>query len=125
VKLVRVYTGEDNESHFEEQPLDFGETGRTAPQLSDGVSITFAERKEGAFSDFHHGPERQYVFYLTCTVEIGAGDGSKVVMEPGDVLLAQDNTGHGHTSRVLASGVCAFVRLNPLRRAAIEERSRP
>ena len=113
MKLVRVYTGEDNESHFEVQSLDFGETGRTAPQLSDGVSITFAERKEGNFSDFHHGPERQYVFYLSCTVEIGTGDGSKTVMEPGDVLLAQDATGHGHTSRVLRSGVCAFVRLNP------------
>ena len=25
MKLVRIYTGDDNESHIEEQPIDFAE----------------------------------------------------------------------------------------------------
>ena len=49
--------------------------------------------------------------YLTARVEIGLGDGSSVVMEPGDVLQAEDTTGHGHTSNVLQGGMCMVVRL--------------
>ena len=73
--------------------------------------MTFVHRADGSFSDFHTPPQRQYVLYLTAAVEIGLGDGSSVVMEPGDVLLAEDTTGHGHTSRVRQGGICAFVPL--------------
>ena len=74
--------------------------------------MSFAQRVEGSFSDFHNPPRRQYVLYLTASVELGLGDGSSVVMEPGDVLLAEDTTGRGHTSRVLLGGMCAVVPLS-------------
>ena len=51
--------------------------------------------------------------YLTARVEIGLGDGSSVVMEPGDILQAEDTTGRGHTSHVLQEGICMVVRLKP------------
>jgi hypothetical protein len=51
------------------------------------------------------------VLYLTASVEIGLGDGSSKVMEAGDVLLANDTAGRGHTSRVVTGGLCAFVPL--------------
>ena len=35
------------------------------------------------------------------------------VMDPGDVLLAEDTTGRGHSSRVLKGGMCAVVRIDP------------
>ena len=34
-------------------------------------------------------------------VELETGDGSKRVLGPGDVLLAEDTTGLGHISRAL------------------------
>ena len=113
MKLVRVYTGDDAESHLEELPLEFRERGRTEAILSDGVALSFAERTAGDFADFHNGPERQYVFYLTCTVEIACGDGSTVQLGDGDVLFEEDDSGRGHSTRVLESGVCAFARLTP------------
>ena len=65
------------------------------------------------FSDFHNAPRLQYVIYLTASVEIGLGDGSSTVMEPGDVLRAEDVTGHVHTSTVRQG---RRLRLRPDRR---------
>ena len=111
MKRIRVFTGADNESHLEELALDLTEREgtRTAPQATS--SISFAERPEGSFIDFHNAPRRQYVLYLTASVEIGVGDGTTLVMDPGDALLAEDVSGRGHTSRVVRGGVCAFVPL--------------
>ena len=110
MKFVRVYTGSDGRSHFEQRTFEFeGDDGYTSVEQTHGVS--FAERPEGGFIDFHNAPRRQYVLYLTASVELDAGDGSTVLMAPGDVLLAEDTTGRGHTSSVKQGGMCAFVRL--------------
>jgi hypothetical protein len=109
MKFIRTYTGPDSESHYEEQKLTFDAgTKRTAPQGSKHVQ--FYERHIG-FRDFHTAPRRQYLLYLTAQVELGFGDGSTVRMEPGDVLLVEDLTGRGHSSRVIKAGLCAVVAL--------------
>lgn len=116
MKLVRVYTGEDQESHLEimdHVELDYVERDNTRTAVVGVTGAQFAMRNDGAFSDYHNAPRRQYVMYLTASVEIGLGDGSTHVMEPGDVLLAEDKTGRGHTSRVVQGGMCAIVRIEP------------
>ena len=112
-KLVHLYTGDDEESHHEELPFDFAEGDGTRTAMQGATGVRFVQRVDGSFSDFHNAPRRQYVLYLTAGVEVGFGDGSTVLMEPGDVLLAEDLTGRGHTSRVREGmgGVCAFVPL--------------
>jgi hypothetical protein len=112
MKRVRIFTGTNGESNIEEQPIDFSESeGSTMTGAQRAESISFFNRVKGAFDDFHRAPRRQYVFYLTARVEIGLGDGSSVIMEPGDVLWAEDTRGRGHTSRVLGAGLCAIVAL--------------
>lgn len=116
MKLVRVYTGDDNESHLDikdESELNYTERDGTRTAVEGVTGALFAIRKDGSFSDFHNAPRRQYVIYLTASVEIGLGDGSKHMMNPGDVLLAEDTTGHGHSSRVVKGGMCAIVRIDP------------
>lgn len=115
MKVVRSYTGDDGESHVqvtEQASLPFVERDGTRTPLVEVVGAEFAHRKLG-FLDFHPAPRRQYMVYLTARVEIGLGDGSAVVMEPGDVLQAEDTTGRGHTSHVLQEGICMVVRLEP------------
>jgi hypothetical protein len=75
--------------------------------------VTFVHRREGALTDFHPAPRRQFVFYLSTGVELTVGDGSSVLMDPGDVLIAEDTAGRGHISRVRAGmgGICAFIPL--------------
>jgi hypothetical protein len=114
MKLVRVYTGDDGESHLDitdEADFTYVERDGTRTAVEAVTGAQFAMRKDGSFSDFHNAPRRQYMIYLTASVEIGLGDGSSHVMGPGDVLLAEDTTGRGHSSRVVKGGMCAIVRI--------------
>lgn len=113
MKLVRIYTGDDGESHVE--PMDqsefpYAERDGTRTEPIPAASVQFAYRKPG-FIDFHPAPRRQYMVYLTASVEIGLGDGSSILMDPGDVLQAEDTTGRGHTSTIRQEGMCMVVRL--------------
>lgn len=102
--IVRLYSGPDGESHFEELAPAFArnETGERSPlQATEGVS--FGRAQPGSFMDWHPAPRKQYVITLSGQVEIGIGDGTVRRFGPGDVMLADDLTGHGHTTRVIGS----------------------
>lgn len=111
MKFVRVYTGDDGESHVEILQPSFSERNGTRTALEVASGVTFTQRPEGGFIDYHPAPQLQYVLYLTASVEVGLGDGSSILMEAGDVLRAEDTTGHGHTSTIRRAGLCAFVPL--------------
>ena len=101
MQVVRIYTGDDGESHFEELDLPFeavAHAERTAAQ--NASSVTFSRTQPGTFSDWHTAPRRQYVITLEGQMEVGLGDGTKRIFNPGDVLLADDLTGRGHTTAV-------------------------
>ena len=101
MQVVRIYTGDDGESHFEELDLPFeavANAERTAAQ--NAGSISFSRTQPGNFIDWHPAPRRQYVITLEGQAEIGLGDGTKRIFNPGDVLLADDLTGRGHTTAV-------------------------
>ena len=112
-KLVRIYAGSDFQSHIEHLDFEFEEHEGTRTFARAVSEVTFVHRRDGAFTDFHPAPRRQFVFYLSAGVELTVGDGSSVLMDPGDVLIAEDTTGRGHTSRVRPGmgGVCAFIPL--------------
>ena len=104
MKVVRIYSGDDGESHVEEFELPYekvADSERTAMQSATGIQ--FRRAAPGTFHDFHLAPRRQYVITLEGQVEIGLGDGSKHIFNAGDVELADDLTGHGHTTRVVGS----------------------
>jgi uncharacterized cupin superfamily protein len=100
VAIVRLYTGDDGESHFEELTL---ESHPELTSLQPATGIVFRWMEPGYFSDWHHAPRRQFVFTLAGEMEIGLGDGTKRRFGLGDVLVAEDLTGRGHTMRVSSS----------------------
>ncbi len=102
MKITRIYTGDDGESHFEdiEVPLvDRGGSIGSISKLEGATGILFRETKGDYDFDFHNAPRRQYVINLDAAVEIETGDGTKRVLGPGEILLAEDTTGRGHISR--------------------------
>ena len=102
--IVRLYTGPDNQSHFEEiRPAFAPAEGAERTAFEDTEGVSFGRFQPGYFSDWHNAPRRQYVVTLAGEVEIGLGDGSVRKFVTGDVLLAEDLTGHGHTTRVVGS----------------------
>jgi hypothetical protein len=114
MKQVHIFTGDDNESHIEiteATDFDYPERNGTRTERLSATNTQFFSRTAGPIGPFHNASQRQYMFYLTAQVEIGLGDGSTVMMNPGDVLLAEDTTGHGHSSHVIKGGMCALVGL--------------
>jgi len=68
-------------------------------KLEGATGVLFRETDGDYDFDFHNAPRRQYVINLDASVEIETGDGSKRVLGPGEILLAEDTTGRGHISR--------------------------
>ena len=101
MKIVRVYAGDDGESHFEE--LTPEQMAEIANRLGTG-DINLNRRPSPTFSDYHTAPRRQYVVGLEGTGEFETADGTKVQMGPGDILVAEDLSGHGHIARSLGEG---------------------
>ena len=111
--VVRVYTGEDGESHFEDVPIgleDRGLGGRISGLIR-GSGVMFREVDATYDLDFHNAPRRQFVVNLTGSVDITVGDGTVRRLGPGEILLAEDTTGRGHKSAAVDGQprTCLFV----------------
>ena len=98
MKIIRVFSGDDGESRFED--VTHEEMAKIVNRLGDGA-ITLSNRPSPSFSDYHTAPRRQYVVFLSGTPEFECADGTKVRMAPGDILVAEDLSGHGHIARSL------------------------
>ncbi len=96
MQIVRVYSGADGESHFEDLTPD--QLAGIVARIGDGP-VNLNRRPSPSFSDYHTAPRRQYVVNLSGTAEFETADGSKRRLVPGDVLVAEDLTGHGHIAR--------------------------
>ncbi len=113
--IVRVYTGDDGESHFEDVEVPLGEEGRGGrlSEMVDAHGVIFRETGGDYDLDFHHAPRRQYVVNLSGSVEITVGSGESRVIGPGEILLAEDTTGRGHKSSAVGREPrrCLFIPL--------------
>jgi len=94
IRAFKLYTGSDNASHVLEGTI--AEQDRT-----DVIAIHFKETPAHSSYDWHPDPEPQYVITLSGTLEFSTRDGETFVVRPGDVLLAEDNTGTGHRWRLI------------------------
>ena len=100
IKMTRIYTGTDGQSHAEEMELKL--TG-TATEMFKATGIQFRRTPPGTFSDWHVGPRRQFVITLSGRGEIGLSGGGTVELVPGRIELIEDTTGKGHTTRAVGS----------------------
>ena len=94
--IVRIYTGQDGQTHFEDLPQPTEEIHNV--DASGGRQPHVPPFRCGLLSDWHTAPRRQYIFILEGQMEIGIGDGTTRRFGPGDVVLADDLTGQGHTT---------------------------
>ena len=98
--ITRLYTGEDGESHFEELDMEVGEY--PWGELKDATGVMFRHDEPGTFIDWHVAPRRQFIITLSGEVEIGLGDGTLRRFGAGQVMLADDLTGRGHTTHAVS-----------------------
>ena len=103
IPIIRLYTGEDGESHFETTTMDMHAHGDvvTMSDLMDCHEVQFAETSSGGGYDWHTAPRRQFVITLSGTLEFENRAGDTQLIKPGDILLAEDTTGGGHKWRLV------------------------
>ncbi len=98
--FLRVYTGDDGQSHFEDLDLLPSNLERSVAQAA--ANLTFGRSVDGNFHDFHNAPRRQYAIFMSGgQMEVGIGNGTVRRFGPGDAVLFEDLTGQGHTSRTV------------------------
>jgi len=98
--ITRVYSGDDGQSHFED--LDITDHP-DLDSLTKVTSIRFRIGEPGNFSDWHRESRRNYIITLSGEGELGLGDGTSCRFGPGQVMLVEDLTGQGHTTRVTST----------------------
>ena len=104
---VRLFTDEQGESHFQEIESDLYRV-----DFADGIPPLFVSEDVGASAVYffgapggweagwHPSSGRHLFAVLTGVWEVSASDGETRTFSKGDVLLVEDTTGKGHTSRV-------------------------
>lgn len=120
LNYARIYTGTDNETHFEDVSVTFthqGDYGKNIPSvwLSQGglmkvEGLHFVSMAAGwDGGEWHPTPARQYIIPLTGEMEFQTSDGEKRTFGPGDILLVEDTEGKGHISKMVSSSIGVFA----------------
>ncbi|HKP36695.1 MAG TPA: hypothetical protein VJT71_07545 [Pyrinomonadaceae bacterium] len=120
MKYTRLYATEDGESHFEQIAVDLSLTEYAPPApplwLSDtlrAAEFRFMQAPSGWSSDWHPSSARNLFVVLSGEWEVTASDGESRRFGVGTVLLVEDTSGKGHTSRVTSESdsVAVMVQL--------------
>jgi hypothetical protein len=118
---TRLYATEDSQSHFEQVEFDLALTDYAPPApplelsaMTGAKECRFMRAPAGWQSDWHPSTARNLFVVLSGEWEVTASDGESRRFSTGDVLLVEDTTGRGHTSRVLSEteSVAVLIRLD-------------
>jgi hypothetical protein len=103
MRITRLFTGQDGESHFEDMDIPFKDIGgnELRSDLINATGIIFRETGGDFDYQWHNAPRRQFVITLQGGAEITIGDGTKRRFGPGAIMLAEDTTGRGHITRAI------------------------
>ena len=94
IRAYRLYTGSDGNSHVVRGSVSGG-------KVVEAESILFKETPAHSSLDWHDAPTTQYVITLAGVLEFTTVGGETFTIHPGEVLVAEDNTGSGHKWRLV------------------------
>jgi len=103
IRCVRIWTGDDQNSHAEEGWIEL-EAGARGDLLTGKLGTShasFQETRSGGTFEWHTAPVRQLVITLSGTLDFQTRGGQHFILKPGEILLAEDTTGGGHSWRLV------------------------
>jgi hypothetical protein len=100
-----MWTGSDVNSHFEEGFIDLqgGERGDLLSVIVEATQLTFRETLSGGSWEWHKDPVPRFVITLTGVLEFETRGGGRFTINPGDIPLAEDDSGTGHRWRLVGT----------------------
>jgi quercetin dioxygenase-like cupin family protein len=103
MRCIRLWSDSDGNSCFEEGRLVM-QAANEVNLLSDkfsAKSISFEETAAGQSLDWHNAPAKQFVITLRGTLDFVTRKGEHFMLMPGDILLAEDTVGGGHSWKLI------------------------
>jgi quercetin dioxygenase-like cupin family protein len=96
-QVWRVYSLEDGTTSMEQVavPLTEDRAGRTSKLLA-GPGVMIRRSAPGRAASWHTAPRRQLIATLSGWGEIETGDGQRLRLTPGVLVVVEDVTGVGH-----------------------------
>jgi quercetin dioxygenase-like cupin family protein len=103
IRCIRIWTAGDGDSRFEEGVIELrgGDRGDFLSLAVGAVSISFQETRSGGAFEWHKDPVPRFVITLSGVLQFETRGGETFVIRPGDILLAEDNTGSGHRWKLI------------------------
>ncbi|MBV9452873.1 MAG: hypothetical protein JOZ19_01935 [Rubrobacter sp.] len=92
IKLIRLFTGADGQPYFIVGKIEWDQlkAANAVSRSHSAQTIHFEETTAGARQDWHNAPHRQYVITLSGQLEFETRSGARQIIEPDDILLAED-----------------------------------
>lgn len=103
VTVTRLFTGPDGKTHAEDIDIPLNPP-RGASDRSNPFAVRqlqFVRTSTEYDLDWHNAPRRQFVVTVSGESEVVIGDGTRIHLYPGRIILAEDTTGQGHQSRAV------------------------
>lgn len=103
IRCIRIWTGADRNSHAEEGFIEL-EPGAHGDLLTGKLAVShasFQETRSGGRLAWHTAPARQLVITLSGTLDFTTRGGQHFTLRPGEVLLAEDTVGGGHSWKLV------------------------
>ena len=108
--VIRIFSDSNGESHFSDEiiELTLKDYAPPAPPVavstpSKAGSVALLSAPSGWFGDWHPAPRRQFLFCLSGELEMEVSDGEIRRIQSGSILLVEDTSGKGHTTRVVSA----------------------
>jgi hypothetical protein len=108
IEAIRIFSGPDGESRVETVEFSLplpGPLGRRDSAWQPATGFFFRETAPGYCTPFHPASRRFCFINLAGQLEIEVGSGERRIVEPGDVVIAEDLQGAGHRSAVLGDQI--------------------
>ncbi len=108
MKYVRMYADKMGDSHFEDVEVETSLVNISPPTPPLNVSapmpstnVVLVNTPAGWYGEPHPVQQQVLIIYLTGEMEATVSDGEVRRFGPGSVVLVEDTSGKGHSSRVL------------------------
>ena len=101
MRITRVYTDGEGESHFDDLVIKLRDAGPIG-HLSDRFPVkeVLFRRNDPEYDyGWHPAPRRQFIVLLDGAIELEVSDGERRMLRGGDILLLEDTDGRGHRTR--------------------------
>jgi hypothetical protein len=112
MNYLRVYTGSDDQTHFEEVEVPTVQRELWAniapfdvapPVLVSSMILLRYSEQSARDAGWHNAPSRQFVIFNK-DVEMEVSDGQRRHITAGSPVLVEDTTGKGHDTSFLEEG---------------------